>query len=161
VAFSPDGEIIVTGSADQKAHRWRTSTGELLGTPLQHDGDVTAVTFSRDGRMILTGSTDQTARLWDAATGSPLGPPFYHRAPVAAVAFSPDGKRVLTGSLDGTARLWDVPFPLSGRVKRIALWTQVLTGMELDQQGAARMLDAGEWQERRRQLEELGGPPLP
>jgi WD40 repeat protein len=89
--------------------------------------------------MILTGSTYQTARLWDAATGSPLEPPFYHRAPVLAVAFSPDGKRVLTGSLDRTARLWEVPFPLSGTAKRIALWTQVLTGMELDEHAAARI----------------------
>jgi hypothetical protein len=39
------------------------------------------------------------------------------------------------------------------------LWTQVLTGMELDEQGVARPLNAAEWQARQRRLRELGENP--
>jgi hypothetical protein len=75
------------------------------------------------------------------------------------VAFSPDGKRMLTGNLDKTARLWQVPTAIGCDPRRITLWTQVLTGMELDQQGAPLALAAETWQKRRKELEKLGGPP--
>jgi hypothetical protein len=35
------------------------------------------------------------------------------------------------------------------------------TGLELDEGGAIRVLDAETWQERRRQLDKLGGLPVP
>jgi hypothetical protein len=38
---------------------------------------------------------------------------------------------------------------------------QVLTGMELDEEGAIRVLDAAAWQERRQRLAARGEPPLP
>ena len=77
------------------------------------------------------------------------------------MAYSPDGKTLLTGSRDKTARLWTPPAPVEGEVERMVLWTQVLTGLELDADGVARVLDAATWQERRRPLDERGGPPLP
>jgi hypothetical protein len=54
-----------------------------------------------------------------------------------------------------------VPNAVAGEVERITLWTQVLTGMELDDHGAVQVLDGPTWQERRRRLEQLGGPPRP
>ena len=63
--------------------------------------------------------------------------------------------------MSGTARLWTPPAPVEGEVERMVLWTQVLTGLELDADGVARVLDAATWQKRRRRLDELGGPPLP
>jgi hypothetical protein len=97
--------------------------------------------------------------LWDVATGWRLGPPLRHHQEVYAVAFRPDGRAVLTGSRDKTARQWRLPPPLAGDPDRITCWLQVLTGMELDEREALRLLDAGSWQERRRQLQEWGGPP--
>ena len=46
-------------------------------------------------------------------------------------------------------------------VERLTLWVQVLTGRELDAGGSARDLESATWHERRRRLQELGGPPLP
>jgi tetratricopeptide (TPR) repeat protein len=141
------------------ARLWDAATGKLLGSPLQHQQTVMAVAFGPDGQTAVTGSVDGTARLWDTATGKPLGPPLTHQAPVEAVAFCPNGRTILTGSDDKTARLWQVPIPVEGEVERIVLWTQVLTGMELDDDGVDRVLDAEAWQERCRRLEQLGGPP--
>ena len=44
--------------------------------------------------------------------------------------------------------------------ERIALWAQVITGIEADEHGNARVLDAATWQQRRQRLQELGGPPV-
>jgi hypothetical protein len=38
---------------------------------------------------------------------------------------------------------------------------EVLTGTKLDQHGAPQALGPKTWQERRRRLAKLGGPPLP
>jgi eukaryotic-like serine/threonine-protein kinase len=107
VTFSPDGKVVLTGSADNTARLWDVATGKAIGVPMEHKGRVLAVAFSPDGKAVLTGSSDHTARLWGAATGTPIGAPLEHKDTVRAVAFSPDGKAVLTGSEDHTARLWD------------------------------------------------------
>lgn len=107
VASSPDGKIVLTGSADKTARLWESATGKPLGTPLIHHGDVRSVAFSLDGNVVLTGSDDNTARLWESRTGQPLGPPLQHQGAVICTAFSWDGRTVVTGSADKTARLWD------------------------------------------------------
>jgi WD40 repeat protein/Flp pilus assembly protein TadD len=111
VAFSPDGQTVITGSGDWdkkigEARLWSAATGQELTPPLRHRGPVSAVAFSPDGQAVITGSGDGTARLWSAGTGQALTPPLRHQGPVDAVAFGPDGRAVLTGSGDETARLW-------------------------------------------------------
>jgi WD40 repeat protein len=108
---------------------------------------------------VLTGSDDKTARLWSAATGRELTAPLRHRDPVVAVAFSPDGKVVLTN--DGkAAHLWRIPAIGKGDPKRIKLWTQVYTGLDMDELGELHSLDSQTWHERRRQLLQMGRSPL-
>jgi WD40 repeat protein/tRNA A-37 threonylcarbamoyl transferase component Bud32 len=158
VAFSPDGKVVLTTSED--ARLWSAATGQPLGQGLWHGSGISGAAFSPDGKAVLTGSGDKTARLWSAATGRPLARPLKHQEEVKAVAFSPDGKAVLTASGD-EARLWPVPQAVVGGAERIQLWAQVLTGMELDTHGAVSVLDGPTWQERRRRLEQLGGPPRP
>jgi WD40 repeat protein/tRNA A-37 threonylcarbamoyl transferase component Bud32 len=167
VAFSPDGKAVITGSWDHTARLWDAATGRPLGPPLTHRNMVHAVAFSPDGKTLITGCRDNTARLWDAATGQPLGPPMTHlgrprrhKGGVEAVAFSPDGKTVATGSGDQTARLWDVATALPDELERVATWVEVLTGLELDELGSARVLDGATWLQRREKLKQLGGPPV-
>src|SRR5207249_8194343 len=95
---------------------------------------------------------------WDAATGQPLGQTMEHQGDVWAVAFSPDGKRLLTGSGEGIARLWDAA-ELPDNLPRLSAWVSVVTGLELDEEGAVRVLDATAWGLRRQTLDQLGGPP--
>ncbi|KAG8831557.1 hypothetical protein FRC17_002971, partial [Serendipita sp. 399] len=109
VAFSPDGQRIVSSSYDRTVRIWDVETSQQLGTSLEgHEDRVSSVAFSPDGRRIVSGSYDRTVQIWDAETGQQLGASLKgHEYPVTSVAFSSDGQRIVSGSFDKTVRIWD------------------------------------------------------
>ncbi len=113
VAFSPDGQTVVTSSKDQTAKLWDAATGHLKGEVLQHTYPVWAAEFSPDGKLVLTGSGDEgkpgEVRVWDAETGKSLGPPLPHAGTVWVAAFHPSGRSFLTGDMSRQEfQLWDL-----------------------------------------------------
>lgn len=103
-AFSPNGQLGLTGSWDRKA-RWWDEAGNQLGEAAL-PGRVRCVAWAADGRsaaaaghggLKLIDIVQQSSRtLLD------------HPALVLAVAFSPDGTRLLSGSSGGAAQFWEV-----------------------------------------------------
>src|SRR5262249_58109919 len=80
-SFHPDGERVLTASADGSACVWRLAAGTPVALrQLKHARPVTDASFSPDGRQVATASEDHTARLWDAATGEPASQPPPHHA---------------------------------------------------------------------------------
>ena len=124
VAFSPDGKVLVSGSADKTLRLWDLQ-GKQIGDPfLGHGSAVRSLAFSPDGKVIVSGSSDQTLRLWDllgkqisnpflghenipvSFAFSPDGNPIISGTIVTSVAFNSDGKAIISGSLDKTICLW-------------------------------------------------------
>jgi WD40 repeat protein/serine/threonine protein kinase len=108
IAYSPDGQRLVTASYDGTARVWDASTGRQLLVLRGHTAQVISAAFSPDGHSIATAAFDGTARIWDAASGRPLSILRTHADRLRFVAFSPDGQRLATASYDRTARIWDV-----------------------------------------------------
>ncbi|KAJ5611660.1 hypothetical protein N7528_008765 [Penicillium herquei] len=107
IAFSPDGQIIASGSDDKTIKLWDAKTGKELQILQGHSGRVQSVAFSPDGRVLASGSDDRTIKFWDATTCQELQILKGHSAMVFSVAFSPDGQIIASGSYDKTIKLWD------------------------------------------------------
>lgn len=69
VSFSPDGQLIGSGSRDKTAKVWDVNSGDCLHTLEGHKDWITLIAFSPDGQSLASGSKDQTVRLWDLKSG--------------------------------------------------------------------------------------------
>jgi WD40 repeat protein len=107
VAFSADGNRLVSGAADDTVRVWDTAAGTQLACLRGHEGWVMGVAFTPDGRRIVSGSGDGTIRVWDAAGGGQLARLQNHDAWVEKIAFTADGTRVVTTGRNKSVRIWD------------------------------------------------------
>jgi WD40 repeat protein len=109
VAFSPDGQWLVSASDDQtiRVWGWDGTTAAYRLDLRGHTDGVLGLAFNSDGSKLASAGRDGTVRLWTAQTATLLQTLEGHTAPVRSVAFSPDGKYLASGSEDGTVRLWN------------------------------------------------------
>jgi WD40 repeat protein len=93
LAFSPDGERLLSAGADGAGRVWDLASGEEVLTLEGHSGSVEAAAFGPDG-TIATGGSDGTLRLWDAATGEQQMVLRCRDGMVADIVFDPTRDRV-------------------------------------------------------------------
>jgi WD40 repeat protein len=65
VAFSPDGQRLVSAGDDWVVRVWSVKTGKELCTLRGHGDRVYSVGFSPDGRRVVSASYDRSVKVWE------------------------------------------------------------------------------------------------
>jgi hypothetical protein len=118
IAFSSNGQFILTSSSDHTVRVWDSTTGVELHTLEGHSETVNSAAFSPKGEFITSGSSDGTVRVWDAQTGSQLHILEGHSDWVFSVAFSPDGSHIISRSQEHTL-VWDAVTGLPSTLDKV------------------------------------------
>ncbi|MBU0640076.1 MAG: hypothetical protein KKB50_14520 [Planctomycetes bacterium] len=112
VAFSPDGQLMVTGDNGYQSQYgriilWNTSDWSYSDTLDGHTGGVSCLAVSPTGQVLASGSTDTTIKLWSLPAGDELRTLAGHTTGVVALAFSADGAALASvDAWGGTLRIW-------------------------------------------------------
>jgi hypothetical protein len=132
VAFSADGNGIVSGGADRSVRFWDVASGQerlRVGTGPQEVGCLAVV----PGTGVVLAGQGVTVRGIDPATCRELFRLTGHNDAVRCLAVSSDGKRAASGSDDRTVRIWDLERTLE--VRRFSLHRAGVTGVALSANG--------------------------
>ncbi len=107
LAFSPDGELLASGSADTTVMFWELETGDLASDSVGHWATVTTMTFSEDSAMMLTGGADYKTRDLRVAGGKSTAYFEGHLSNIQGVVYGPSDASIITAGDDGTVRVWE------------------------------------------------------
>ena len=122
IAFTTDGETLVSGSLDGTVRYWNTKTkqkdtffhnirGMLFGHQKAvlkgHTDQVLSVALSYDDSIIASGSLDKTIRLWHPRTHQLKAVLKENNDGIKCVVFRPDRETLASLDEDGQIYLWN------------------------------------------------------
>ncbi len=122
VTFSPQGDMLASGSMDNSIKLWNVNTGELITTlgaglffTAGHEKAVNSVAFTPDGKYLVSGGADKNVKLWELSTGKVLQTLTGHNGEITSIAITTHEDNILviaSGSQDKTIKLWFNTVPL-------------------------------------------------
>ena len=107
VAWSPDGESLVSGSTDNTIKFWNSATGGPRFTLEGHQNDITDLGWSPDGQYFV--ASGWVTLVWDLSLSTnvrlTLGG---HTKQIESLSWSPDSTQLISASEDATMRIWNI-----------------------------------------------------
>jgi WD40 repeat protein len=158
--FSPDGNRILTWTADGALQLWDRYARTPIPLTLTDMDAIQGAAFSPDGFRLLTWGKKANLRLWDRASGAALTPSFPHQGRVKHAAFSPDGLRILLLDRQGAVQIWTLPVADPFPRKHHDLELDVRTGTQLNDRDELEVLSPEAWRAKKktydRSIQSLG-----
>jgi len=108
LAFSPDGQTLVSGGADSTIKIWHVGALDLIDILHKHNGIVRCVVFTPDGHMLATGGDDRKIMFWDLMQRQVVIALSLDDTAAHALAVSPNGQTLVTGSYR-KIKVWRIP----------------------------------------------------
>lgn len=153
IAFSPDGQTVLTASDDRTVIVWNAQTGEIKARLEGHPGGVSNLKLSRDGKVLATfsdlgvscGTGDghvEAIKFWDTQTWQNKGAIIQGNMPGVSspLTFSPDMQRALIHNEYAT-ELWEMRSGKQRSLEKIIpAWTEFLkNGEAISMSGSASL----------------------
>ncbi|MBE8965190.1 WD40 repeat domain-containing protein [Nostocales cyanobacterium LEGE 12452] len=114
LAFSSDGQTLVSCGADSTIKLWHVGALDLIDILHKHNGVVRCAAFTPDGRMLATGGDDRKILFWD----------LMHRQVAIALSLDDTAAHSLVLSRDGETLV-------TGSYRKIKVWrTSPQTGIK-------------------------------
>ena len=108
LAFSPDGNFLISGGLDAYTYVWDIESGESVRILTRDIFVFEDLTINAQGQIATNyGERDNHIVLFDYETGEHFGIFEGHQDFVLSVDFSPDGKLLYSGSRIGELYQWD------------------------------------------------------
>jgi WD40 repeat protein len=108
IEFSPDGEMLASGSNDGTVKLWDPIKGNLIKTLQEGSEMIFQVTFSPDGSKLASSSSDNRIKVWDFESGEIIEEFIKRKGSVQCLSYSPDGSKLVAGCFDNSLRIWEV-----------------------------------------------------
>lgn len=106
IAWSPDGDLIASGSNDRTIKIWSLGSGNCIETFPSPYSTITNLTWSSDGSLLAASSIYEDVYLMSSRTGMFHGKLTGHTGWVTSMAWSPDGVALATTCADEIVRIW-------------------------------------------------------
>ncbi|MBU8869515.1 MAG: HDOD domain-containing protein [Gemmatimonadales bacterium] len=106
IAWSRDGSLLASASADGTARIWNPETGVVKDILAYQDTSVQRVAWSPDGRWLATGSAGGSVRIWSVEGRNytvhldPVG------GPISRLSYSADGTLLAAQDQEGGTCFW-------------------------------------------------------
>ncbi len=108
LAWSPESERLVTGTANQVTFLTALTGTVLASFPHDHLATVTSLAWTaHNQQQVVSGALDQRAIVWQTTQYLPQTVFTRHAAPIEAVSWAVDGQTIASSSHGGVVRVWN------------------------------------------------------
>lgn len=124
VAFSSDGQKILSTSLDERVIIHNVETGKATGFFGGHSRPTQCIQVVPETRLIFTGSGGRfqkknEVKLWDIETGEEFAVIDAHKNMISDISLSPSGSFLATSSYDKSVLIYDVSLTIAASLKKM------------------------------------------